>query len=169
MDDANKAIFEGEEFVADEAEENKEESPLAKPNMEEAKKALNALGLDTSKIKEDLSMVKTKTGQETDLKIRNKSKSKKTKSFNKVKEENLEEANIKIMQEMKEIMTRKETIQGEEYTIRSLSGNDLSLVRAYLAFPPQMQFVPKPKELQKLIEAATKYRFEKDIPKIFNI
>lgn len=170
MDDANKAIFEGEKFEAEEAEEEKGEAAQAKPNMEEAKKALNALGLDTNKIKEDLSVEKkTKAAQDSDPKPKKKPKSKKTKLNVRAKGEDLEEANIKILQEMQDMMSRQETLQGDEYTIRSLSGNDLTLVRAYLAFPPQMQFVPKPKELQRLIEAATKFRFEKDIPRIFNV
>lgn len=170
MDDANKAIFEGEKFEAEEVEEEKGEATQAKPNMEEAKKALNALGLDTNKIKEDLSVEKkTKAAQDSDPKPKKKPKSKKTKLNVRAKGEDLEEANIKILQEMQDMMSRQETLQGDEYTIRSLSGNDLTLVRAYLAFPPQMQFVPKPKELQRLIEAATRFRFEKDIPRIFNV
>ena len=50
--------------------------------------------------------------------------------------------------------------------IKSLESGNSAMALAYLAFPPQMKFVPTDKELEKLIWTATKFRYMKDIPKI---
>ena len=54
-----------------------------------------------------------------------------------------------------------------KYKINSLATSDIQINRAYLAFPPQMKFVPTPEQLQLLISNATKYRYEKNVPKIY--
>lgn len=101
------------------------------------------------------------------LSIKNKaSASAKKKSIrkpkSKTKSKNIEDQSIELMKDLRQLNTP------ELYTnqIKSLHGTDLTIARAYLAFPPQMKFVPDETILEKLILNATKYRYVKDIPKI---
>jgi hypothetical protein len=74
----------------------------------------------------------------------------------------LEDANAKLLNDLTNLGN------GTQFChIKALSCGDLVMARAYLAFPPQMNFVPSDAEIEKLIKQATKYRYEKDIPKIF--
>ncbi|CAI2384745.1 unnamed protein product [Moneuplotes crassus] len=49
---------------------------------------------------------------------------------------------------------------------KTISKAKVAIAHAYLSHPPQMNFVPDEEILEKLIWAATKYRYAKDIPRV---
>jgi len=71
----------------------------------------------------------------------------------------MEKEGIKLMNQLKKI-----SIPKEMQKVKSTKNKHLAT--AYLAFPPQMKFVPSDIELEKLIWNGAKFRYVKDIPTI---
>ena len=72
----------------------------------------------------------------------------------------MEEEGIKLMNDIKSISNPLDDL----FITKTVSG--INLAKAYLAFPPQMKFIPSDIELEKLIWNAAKFRYVKDNPKI---
>jgi hypothetical protein len=144
IDDRKNQITKGSQMIlerdlSDDDEEDEEDKKLA------------------SDLNDPLS-VKKKSSQAN----KRSTKKKKSKPKDKDKDTNIEDKNISLMMDLKRMSRPENDINA----VKSLKGGDLFVAKAYLAFPPQMNFVPDEEVLEKLILNATKYRHAKDIPKI---
>ena len=153
---ANETVFEN---ALSEPEDADEENENNKSDMKDVSQRQRSIEIPTPVSKaanEKMLTPSTQRGK------RMKKKQKDKEIVNKDMNGDLEFHNISLMNDLIDMKDPSKFVQ-----IKAFSG-DINSTRAYLSTPPQMQFVPKIEDIEKMIKKAMKIRFVTEIPKIFN-